>query len=372
MRLIGYLLSTWLLMAASYATAQFSPGAAPEPEIVREERAAQVLESLRARELELIIWLRRMPKGADLHSHLSGATYAESYLKWASEDGLCVDLKKGGIVPGPDCAPPHLPARDLFSRDELHDLMLRRLSMRDFRVNDPQGESSGHRQFFSAFERFSAATRDRTGDMLAEVMDRAAGNGVQYLELMISPGLSEAAQGAPRVTPDAGKPAPSAAFWEQRWEADRERLSQIAARVSIAMDLMLSRQRQLLHCDDAVRARPGCSVEVRFLAQVRRVLPIDQVFAQAALGFELARRDPRFVGINLVAPEHHPVSLADYEAQMHALGWLGARWPQVPIAVHAGELVWGLVPPEHMRSHIRLAVEVAGARRIGHGVSIAH
>ena len=28
-----------------------------------------------------------MPKGGDLHSHLSGAVYAESYIQWAAAKG---------------------------------------------------------------------------------------------------------------------------------------------------------------------------------------------------------------------------------------------------------------------------------------------
>ena len=54
------------------------------------------------------------------------------------------------------------------------------------------------------------------------------------------------------------------------------------------------------------------------------------------------------------------------------LGFLAEHYPGVPIALHAGELTLGLVPPEHLRFHIREAVEVAGARRIGHGVAISY
>ena len=39
-------------------------------------------------------FLLAMPKGGDLHSHLSGAVYAESYLRWGIEDGLCVDVAR--------------------------------------------------------------------------------------------------------------------------------------------------------------------------------------------------------------------------------------------------------------------------------------
>ena len=34
-------------------------------------------------------FLFKMPKGGDLHNHLTGTIYAESYLGWAAEDGKC-------------------------------------------------------------------------------------------------------------------------------------------------------------------------------------------------------------------------------------------------------------------------------------------
>src|SRR5580698_11366427 len=41
--------------------------------------------------LALRAFLADFPKGADLHVHLSGAVYAESFIRAAGEDGLCVD-----------------------------------------------------------------------------------------------------------------------------------------------------------------------------------------------------------------------------------------------------------------------------------------
>jgi adenosine deaminase len=40
------------------------------------------------------------------------------------------------------------------------------------------------------------------------------------------------------------------------------------------------------------------------------------------------------------------------------------------VTLHAGELVPGLVPDADLRSHVREAVEIAGADRIGHGVDV--
>jgi hypothetical protein len=113
-------------------------------------------------------------------------------------------------------------------------------------------------------------------------------------------------------------------------------------------------------------------VTIRYLAQVIRTFPPTQVFAQSVLAFELARSDPRFVGLNLVAPEDDPVTLRDYDTQMRLLGFLSSRYPSVKLTLHAGELTLGLVPPEYLRSHVRGAVEIAGARRIGHGVDIMY
>ena len=48
-------------------------------------------------------FLRRMPKGADLHIHLTGAVYAEHVIEWAILDGYCVRTADLTIVP-PPCA----------------------------------------------------------------------------------------------------------------------------------------------------------------------------------------------------------------------------------------------------------------------------
>jgi hypothetical protein len=47
-------------------------------------------------------------------------------------------------------------------------------------------------------------------------------------------------------------------------------------------------------------------------------------------------------------------------------------YPKVHIALHAGELVQGDVPPEELSFHIRSSVKIGNAERIGHGVSIMY
>ncbi len=64
--------------------------------------------------------------------------------------------------------------------------------------------------------------------------------------------------------------------------------------------------------------------------------------------------------------------MTNYAEQMRMVAFLHGLYPQVHISLHAGELAPGLVPPEGLCCHIRLAVEQADAERIGHGVDVMY
>ena len=122
-------------------------------------------------------------------------------------------------------------------------------------------------------------------------------------------------------------------------------LKQVIASTRQQLDRDEAAMRQVLHCDTP-NADPGCAVEVRYLYQVLRGLPKEQVFAQILFGFELAQSDLRFVGLNLVQPEDWYVPMHDFDLHMKMLDYLHGIYPQVHISLHAGELAMGLVPPE--------------------------
>jgi hypothetical protein len=69
-----------------------------------------------------------------------------------------------------------------------------------------------------------------------------------------------------------------------------------------------------------------------------------------------------------VQPEDHQIARRDYRAHMQMVQFLAN---DVPVALHAGELTLGLVPPDDLTFHITDAV-AAGARRIGHGTALAY
>lgn len=327
-----------------------------------EAAVAAWLERNRERPTALRAFVKRLPKGGDIHSHLSGAVYAESYLGWAAADGYCVDPSKPALVKPSACIqnPSSFPASQLLEKTALYDQLINQWSTR----NLPFSGRSGHDQFFAAFAGFEpvSSSLTRQDDMVVEVANRAALQHINYLELMLTVQGSEVR----RLGRSAG--------WDGDAAQTRQRLlslglADVVAQGSRDLETLNREIATTLACGTA-RAQPGCVVTVRFLQQTTRTKPLAEVFAQLLYAFELAKASPSVVGINLVAPEDHPLALRDYMQQMRMLWFLKSNYPDVRISLHAGELTLGLVPPEHLRFHIRQAVQLAQADRIGHGVDV--
>jgi hypothetical protein len=347
-------------LAASVAALLLLPlGAAAQAGA--EEQAARYFDAVRGDSVALGIFIREMPKGGDLHSHLSGAVYAESYLRWAAEDGLCVNTARLAIL-RTGCTPNDTlrMASQIPDTSALYAQMVDAMSMRNW----DSTRISGHKQFFDTFGRMNATER-RGGDMLAEAATRAALGGVRYLELMTTPDTS------------AARTLGSRAGWTDDFARMRDTLlalglPAIARTAAARLDGVEARRDTLLGCLPGHVRQPGCDVEVRWLYQVARGNPPQQVFAQILLGFLMADEDRKVVGLNLVQPEDRDTSMHYYSTQMRMIRYLRGVYPDVRVTLHAGELAPGLVPDEGLRFHIREAVRVAGARRIGHGVDVLH
>ena len=383
-----------------------------------EAATARRFAAIRNQPLQLLAFLRQMPKGGDLHNHLSGAIYAESYLRWAADDKSCLVTATMVIVMGPcDAGAGRPPVVDVLQNATLFNQAVDAMSMRNW-----DRSLNGHDHFFAAFGKLGP-TSTRTGDMLAEVMARAAGEHVSYLELMLTP----AAAATARLAREVG--------WNPDLPALRNRLLAAGLRDAVIaegtqrLDAAETRQRELLHCvrlrspessraaagqvrlrspessraaagqvrfrspessratagqvrlrspessraapgRAAERPDPGCAVTVRYVAQVARSAAPEQVFAQMLAGFELTGADPRVVSLNLVQPEDDPNAIGNFMLEMEMLDFLHGLYPRTPITLHAGELAEGMVPPDALRFHIRQSVEKGHARRIGHGVSL--
>lgn len=362
------LLSISCLVLFSVASLQ---AAEPSSATTVEARAARAYDAaVKGGPLTLRAFLAQFPKGADLHVHLSGAVYAETFIKDAGEDGLCVDPKSLSFAK-PPCAAPLEPASELTgaltpAEQDLYDHLVDSFSMRDF---VPKDGFSGHDQFFATFARFGGIDKRHMGEWVDEVARRAAAQNQQYLELMLTPPFSHAVTVAHEVG------------WDGNLAHTREAMMAHGLLNEVGVDREDIRwaeeaRKRMEHCGTR-DALPACKVEVRYIYQILRGFAPEQVFAQTLLGFEtieasMAAHEDTYVGINFVMPEDGYVSMRDYTLQMQMLQYLHSVYPKVHIALHAGELAPGMVPPEGLRFHIRQAVEMGHAERIGHGVDVMY
>src|SRR6266436_634945 len=362
---------TLILLTASPALAQEKPSAPPGAQNSPEQRAELQLQAARQNPLQLRHFLLGMPKGGDLHNHLSGAVYAESWIRAATEDHLCVDIAKlafakpqpssDSAAEQPACGEGKVPAATAYKEQHLFDALVDAFSMRGF---VPSPGVTGHDHFFDAFSKFGGTDHRHLGEWIDEVATRAAAQNEQYLELMHTPDFSHTAAIAREIG------------WRDDFNQLRDELLAHGLRDDVAVAktgldqaeaLRLKRER----CEQP-DAASACHVQVRYLCQVLRGFPKEQVFAQTLLCFETASADARFVGINLVMPEDGYTAMADYALHMRIVAFLRAFYPMIHLSLHAGELAPGFVPYEGLCCHIRLAVEQAKAERIGHGVDIIY
>jgi hypothetical protein len=309
-------------------------------------------------------FLERMPKGGDLHHHLTGAVYAESYINYAVEDGDCIDRATFKILP-PPCDPGRglLPASQAISDFVFRNLVIDAWSIRNFHPTAEDRDVRLH--FFAAFGKFDLVTNKHWGEMFAEVTHRAGAQNEVYLETMLTPDQGEAI----RLGKQIG--------WNDDFATMRPQMlaggmAEVVAHGRKNLDDGEAKMRQVLGCG---RAQPdvGCAVTLRYLNQVLRAFPKEQVFAQMLAGFEIASADPRVVGINLVQSQDEFNALNDFDLQMRMLDYLHGVYPKAHITLHAGELTPGEVRPEELyASHIRKSIEIGHAERIGHGLDVIY
>ena len=315
---------------------------------------------------KLRTFVEELPKGGDLHTHLSGAASTELLITLAAQDGMCIDVEKFIATFSKDTFPPcgsqQRPAQDAVSDQGFRDDVIGAWSMEGFQPG--QGET-GRDHFFAAFEKFNKVTGNHRPEMLAQVVSKAADENEVYMESMTARQSDRVFELSQRISFDS-------AFSKMRDAilADGA-LPDILAGARAETDNDEAAYRQLLRCGTPQALR-GCDLVLRYIHPVSRKMDPKVVFTFMLYGFELAEADGRYVALNLAASEDDPVALRDYHLHMSMLDYLRSVYSTAHITLHAGELVLGLVPAEELTYHIREAVITGHAERIGHGVDVRH
>ncbi|MFC3908769.1 adenosine deaminase [Legionella dresdenensis] len=308
----------------------------------------------------LYAFLKDMPKGGELHYHLAGGAYPETMLSVAAKEDYCLNKQSLAMTrPTHDCT--GIKSSDLTKQPELYAKTIKAWSMKDF----IPGKESGHDHFFATFYKFMYVVADNHVPLLAEIMTRAANQNEVYMEIMVMPDNAKS-------TAIATEPVNVSDYDALRKQllADPKFMAEIDNTVAKS-EALLPDTLRYLGCDKNP-GQPVCQLSVRFQYHVLREQPLEKVFPQALHAFEAAERSPAIVGVNLVQAEDGIISLRDYHEQMKIFGYMHKLYPNVRIALHAGELAMGDVMPENLRFHIQDAITTGHADRIGHGVDIAY
>jgi len=360
-----------LTLALAAACVQAAPPSGKANEAATARHLASLVTGSEPRSAELTMFFSRMPKGGDLHHHYSGAIYAEQYLSWLDKQNYCVDKGSYKIVTDPKVNADQralqpaqrtcLGTDDVMNDDATYRELLQRWSSKDF-DNHGAIQPPPDRQFFSTFGYFNdlAATNTNTG--LLTLKQRAIEENVSYIETIfelapfaidqafdkavLQPGLSDAAL------------AELLRGWRAALQANATFNKGVAA---------YSASASAAHAgvDDA-------RFILRFQGYVLRFFTPSMVFAQMVSGLQASASNPLIVGLNIVGQESNHIAMRDYALHMKMFQFLKKEFPNAKLALHAGELALGDVPPEGLRSHIDQALHVAGAQRIGHGLDLAH
>jgi adenosine deaminase CECR1 len=317
-----------LFVAVLFSPAVFAATPAERFEIIK--RTAQPAE--------LYAFLYALPKGGDLHNHLSGAVRSEWWYAIATDparNGGDVYYTRVRFSAPADTATPLVLFRTIrrhtyeqLSAVEKGDYArLDQLTpgqkaewLGSLRLDRP-GE--GRNEFFNViWDRVEGLYQNLhvIGEILAENMKAFGAESVRYLETQ---------QGAMGFTDNDGRPVPP----ETAVEYLRARLAQPDARAT--------------------------GVTVRFQCAALRFFPNAEEQIEKLYRFVDAHRD-LWVSVNLVGIEENGQG---YPARfLPTFRELRRRYPALPLSIHAGEMDG---PDSHIRDTLLL-----GASRIGHGVNL--
>lgn len=353
------------------ATSVHAAPANAQNEAATARHLASLLAGSAPKTAALTMFFTQMPKGGDLHHHYSGAIYAEQYLSWLDKQNYCVDKSSYRVVTDkaavaaqralPPAARTCLGTAEVFNDDATYRELLQRWSNKDF-ANHGALQPPPDRQFFSTFGYFNDLAATNTNEGVLTLKQRAIDENVLYIETIFE--LAPFAQDAAfdeRVL-KAGVSDADLADAMRGWRAALESNADFAKTVSA---YSASTTAAAAKVDDD-------KFTMRYQGYVLRFFSPSMVFSSMVSGFKAAKMNPLIVGLNIVGQESNHISMRDYALHMKMFQFLKKEFPDVKLALHAGELALGDVPPEGLRFHIEQAVKVAGASRIGHGLDLAH
>lgn len=319
---------------------------------------------------KLNLFLTQMPKGGDLHHHYSGSIYVETYLEWLEEKQWGIDVKTLKIWPNEvtQSNDSVLTIPDLRKNDILYRKLLTLWSNKDY-DNHCHEQVPPDSNFFYSFSYFKEISPLNHLLGLAILKERAIKENVSYIETMISNvGVSSKnyySNSEIEALIESLRSAKTQEAANAIFEKVENKLLKSIDFLAVIDGFTNNLDRNHLGIDDE-------DFMMRYQTYAVRVNDPLQVFCELLAAYIACENNRNLVGVNIVAPENNNVALQDYTLHMQMYNYLKSKYPDVKRALHAGELTCGMVRPKNLKFHIKEAIDIAGAQRIGHGVDIPY
>jgi adenosine deaminase len=304
-----------------------------------EKTVSDYFEKAKDHQPSLIAFLQQMPKGADLHNHISAVIEIETVLKYAAAGGYDFDIENKKFVAGSDgnIGANYIKSdllKELYNgnssvvttgeRELIMSVIFDNLSMRNYEKSD----ENSHDLFFQYF--FRTINVDAS-EYYKEVFTRAVNQNISYLELMTN--LDD----------------------------------------DVYYDQINAVKEQILK----ENGKKPTDLTVNFIATVNRNQSAERFKSKLAQAIAIYDNPKRHtVGITILSAEDDIISQQEFSAQMQAIDdavKLRAENGQEPINfhLHGGELTLDYSEYEILTDRVSETVYTGHAKNVGHAVSVA-
>lgn len=343
-------------------------------------RIFEKFEEIKKNTPELIMFLKAMPKGADLHTHALGASYSEFIYEDAVKINDYYDLRTNFFLTKEEYElsdkSSEIVTIDEFKKNHA-EKMFNAYSMRGW-----NGIHNGIDHFFNTFSCALSSKRSENS-MIAEMIKRAASQNIKCLEI-ISDCL-------PRDLEDLFKNLLKNSL--NNFENKNFNIENLEEYCKILDSLdteenYLKVKTYLDERENFLKEYGIIDFSVRYIPYLSRVSSsLEEFFAKAFCYMLYCIKESRIAGVNIVEPEDHIFSRENFESHLKIMNFVHrylsdkylASRKKINLTLHAGELNLTRSPLEDMEDRICSTIfltrnkteqKFPAAKRIGHGVSI--
>lgn len=329
----------------------------------------KTFEEIKKNNSELIMFLKEIPKGGDLHNHSLGGAYSEFIYENAKEKKLYYNTKNNCFLTEKEFLSEE--RKENFIKAEEIKNKCSEEFFNSYSIRGLKNKKDGASHFFSIFPRIISSGKTEN-ELILEVLKRNELENMSYVEIISDCIPLEI------IKKFKGK------ITEK--EFSLENLDILKKRLEEEMneENLFSIKNFLDEREDFLKKHGVKNIEVKYFPYLRRASSsLLEFFEEGFLFLWASLEDKRIAGVNIVEIEDDISSRENFESHLKILKYLYLyfknkyKYKSINLSIHAGELTLERETFENMEDRIISTIfldkkerEYPITKRIGHGVSI--